>query len=410
MAGKRHRLAARRRALGFTQESLAERLGVDPTTVKRWESGVIAGGPLPYARLQLVRYLQVSAEELEELLAEGVREGSARTAPEPAWTADDETEAFELAQRIEASDVGSVTLDAVELGVEDLCRSYTATTPGELLGTVRRYRRGVARLLDGRATLAERRRVMVLGGWVSLLAACVHVDLGQREAANASRLTAHQLGTHAEHSELTAWAFEIAAWQALLDGHYDEAVQLCQAGQRIVGTATSASAYVQLSAQEARAWARRKQPRETLAALDRSAAAFEQLPPPTQPDHHFAFDPRKQVGYTATTLAWLGAEERAEEYARETIRSYEDEGKRGRSLRRLATARIDLALVVATRDRPEEACHLGRQALSSGRLVRSNIWRVTELDDVLRSRYGNTADIQDFHDHYVDVHRNIVRS
>jgi hypothetical protein len=36
MAVKRHRLAARRRALGFTQESLAERLGVHPTTVRRW--------------------------------------------------------------------------------------------------------------------------------------------------------------------------------------------------------------------------------------------------------------------------------------------------------------------------------------------------------------------------------------
>ena len=103
------------------------------------------------------------------------------TGPWPASTVeapDDETEAFELAQRIGASDVGSVTLDAVELGVEDLCRSYTATTPEEILGTVRRYRRAIAHLLDGRATLAERRRLMVLGGWVSLLAACVHVDLG----------------------------------------------------------------------------------------------------------------------------------------------------------------------------------------------------------------------------------------
>src|SRR5437870_2628332 len=194
-----------------------------------------------------------------------------------------------VARRMQkASDVGSVTLESLELGVENLCRSYTDTRPEELLGPVRRYRRAIGHLLGARATLAQRRRLMVLGGWVSLLAACVHVDLGQREAASTNRLAAHELGTHAEHGELIAWAFEVGAWQALLDGRYDEAVELCRAGQGLVGRTTSP--YVQLIAQEARAWARRKRSRETLTALDRSAAAFEQMPPPARPDHHFTFD------------------------------------------------------------------------------------------------------------------------
>jgi transcriptional regulator with XRE-family HTH domain len=71
MAGKRRRLAARRRTLGFTQESLAERLGVHPITVRRWESGGIGAGPQPWVRPKLAEYLQVSAEELEELLSDG---------------------------------------------------------------------------------------------------------------------------------------------------------------------------------------------------------------------------------------------------------------------------------------------------------------------------------------------------
>jgi len=70
MAAKRRRLAARRRALGFTQESLAERLGVHPTTVKRWENGGIDNGPHPWIRRMLAEHLQVSAEELEGLLTE----------------------------------------------------------------------------------------------------------------------------------------------------------------------------------------------------------------------------------------------------------------------------------------------------------------------------------------------------
>lgn len=74
MAAKRHRLAQRRKSIGFTQEKLAEKLGVDPTTVRRWESGETEGGPQPWLRPKLAHYLQVSAEQLDELLAEGAEE------------------------------------------------------------------------------------------------------------------------------------------------------------------------------------------------------------------------------------------------------------------------------------------------------------------------------------------------
>jgi transcriptional regulator with XRE-family HTH domain len=70
MAARRHRLAQRRKMVGFTQEGLAERLGVDPTTVRRWESGETEGGPQPWLRTKLAHCLQVSADELGELLSE----------------------------------------------------------------------------------------------------------------------------------------------------------------------------------------------------------------------------------------------------------------------------------------------------------------------------------------------------
>ncbi|MCA1706105.1 MAG: helix-turn-helix transcriptional regulator [Actinobacteria bacterium] len=70
MAAKRHRLAQRRKTVGFTQEGLAQQLGVDPTTVRRWESGETEGGPQPWVRPKLAHYLQVSAEQLDELFRE----------------------------------------------------------------------------------------------------------------------------------------------------------------------------------------------------------------------------------------------------------------------------------------------------------------------------------------------------
>jgi tetratricopeptide (TPR) repeat protein/transcriptional regulator with XRE-family HTH domain len=64
---RRDRLAARRKALGLTQEQLAERLGVERTTVMRWERG--QSQPLPGLRPKLAKALRVSARRIEELLA-----------------------------------------------------------------------------------------------------------------------------------------------------------------------------------------------------------------------------------------------------------------------------------------------------------------------------------------------------
>jgi tetratricopeptide (TPR) repeat protein/transcriptional regulator with XRE-family HTH domain len=78
-ASKRGRLARRRKAVGLTQEQLAERLGVERTTVVRWERGETA--PLPWLRPRLAKALGISADRVEELLADG---GVSAVPPGPA--------------------------------------------------------------------------------------------------------------------------------------------------------------------------------------------------------------------------------------------------------------------------------------------------------------------------------------
>jgi len=63
---KRTRLAQRRRTVGMSQEALAEQLGVDRTTIIRWESG--RSGPQPWHRPNLAMALKVSVEQLAGLL------------------------------------------------------------------------------------------------------------------------------------------------------------------------------------------------------------------------------------------------------------------------------------------------------------------------------------------------------
>ncbi|MET8042380.1 helix-turn-helix transcriptional regulator [Micromonospora sp. NPDC005215] len=70
MAGKRrrHRLAQRRKAIGLSQERLAEALGVDRSTIVRWERAET--DPQPWHRPRLAAALKLSIEELADLLAD----------------------------------------------------------------------------------------------------------------------------------------------------------------------------------------------------------------------------------------------------------------------------------------------------------------------------------------------------
>jgi tetratricopeptide (TPR) repeat protein/DNA-binding XRE family transcriptional regulator len=66
MAARRHHLAMRRKAVGFSQEALAALLDVERSTVVRWESGET--NPLPWIRPKLARALGVSTDQLYALL------------------------------------------------------------------------------------------------------------------------------------------------------------------------------------------------------------------------------------------------------------------------------------------------------------------------------------------------------
>jgi len=401
---RRSRLAAARKAAGLTQEQLAEALKVDRTTPGRWEQGV--SPPQAWQRPALARALNVSLAELDDLLVEDLPEvGSDWTTVTPP--ALDDIEAIELIRRAEISDVGASTMAAVETGADLLCRSYTSTPPAELLVPLRAYRAYTVGLLEGRATLGQRRQLTVTAGWLSLLTAICHIDLHQYRAAALNLEAARTMAVETDEPQLVAWVLETQAWQTLTDGHYRDALEYCQAGRELVTAGTSA--HVQLAVQEARASARLELVTDTHRLLEAAAASLDRMGQPEHPEHHFQFDPRKLVGYTATTLAWLGDDHAAAEAAaRLAVDQYDVDAIDGRWARRLALARIDLALVLAGADQPDEAVHLTGLALDSGRMVTSNLWRLTELDHRLTGRYGRTADVVDIHDRYIDLHRQLV--
>ena len=303
-----------------------------------------------------------------------------------AWdgsAADDEIAALDLGRRAEASEVGTGTVERLELVVDDLATAYPGIPPADLLGRVRGYLGYVGRLLDARTTLAEHRRLLVTGGWLSLLAATCLIDLHRDHAASAHLRTAAQLARETGHAEIAAWCLETQAWQVLTTGDYRRAVDISQAAQRLAPH--EGSAYIQATAQEGRAWARLGAAPETRAALARVETLVSPLPMPDRPEHHYRYDPAKSEAYMATTLAWLG-DPAAESYARHVLARLESTIDGPPRPRRAASARLDLSLALIAAGQHDEAAGTALEAITSGRIVPSNYWRAREVIHAVAER------------------------
>jgi len=185
-------------------------------------------------------------------------------------------EAMELARLAEASDVGADALASVERAVERLRGAAASAPPGSLLPAVRAQRRYVGTLLDGRLTVAQRRRLLAAAGWLSVVLARLHFEAGERDAAEASREAALRLARQAGNAELVAWVLEAGVWWALVDGRFREAVELARAGQDRAPPASSAA--VQLALHEAQAWRRLGDREEAEGALRQAALLRGMLP------------------------------------------------------------------------------------------------------------------------------------
>jgi hypothetical protein len=239
------------------------------------------------------------------------------------------------------------------------------------------------RLLDGRATLAQRRRLMVSGGWLSLLAATCLIDLHQDPPALAYLRTAEQLADETGHAEITGWVLETRAWMEVTAGDYQRAVTLTQAAQQIAPR--GGSAYIQATGQEGRAWARLGDSRQTRAVLGRVEGLAAGLTMPDRPEHHYQYDPAKAEAYTATTLSWIG-DPAAEQFARDVLHRLESPAAGPPRHRRASSARLDLALALVGWDKHDEAAGTALQAVTSGFLVPSNYWRAREVISAVSTR------------------------
>lgn len=200
MASKRHRLVNARKEAGFSQERLAEIIGVERSTVVRWERGETC--PQPWARPKLARALEISNQALAALLSD---------ATEPDIVAS--------ASRLTAEEVDALHRRTFVGGVAGLAvplPSVVRSTSGRQLGSAQ-----AAQLLERTARL--RRLDDFLGGastyqlYASELAETTKLA---EEASYTSSTGRALLAVVAEQAQLAGWAAFDAGMQAEARRHY----------------------------------------------------------------------------------------------------------------------------------------------------------------------------------------------
>jgi transcriptional regulator with XRE-family HTH domain len=143
VAAKRIRLARVRRAAGFTQEQLAEALGVDVSTLRRWEAGDTE--PLPYKRQKLARLLDISRARLDGLLSE-TPVGAAGAVQSVG----------------ESLDGDDTTVEALRSKLEHIQRDYDVVPSTSLLATASQTHGRIGALRNRASSKRHRREVVAL--------------------------------------------------------------------------------------------------------------------------------------------------------------------------------------------------------------------------------------------------------
>ncbi|MCX4097297.1 XRE family transcriptional regulator [Nocardia sp. alder85J] len=303
---------------------------------------------------------------------------------------------LEIVSRLQTSDINEATIDALHVTVDKLCSEYAFTPPRELIIEGRQWLRRIVELQDRHLTFSQRRRTLEFGGWLALLVGCLEYDLGESQAADATRRMALKLGIEIDNAGIIGWAYEMQAWFALTAGDYRGVIAAAETGQ---GAAGNNGVLVQLIAQEAKAWARMGRQSEMEKALERGRSALDGMPYPENIKNHFVVDPGKFDFYAMDCYRHVGDTRLSRTLADEVIRAGTDFNGYERTPMRNAEARITLAVAAAREGDLDGAIHFGTAALETPRKsVPSLLLVARDLTSVLDSEYPNETASLDYHE------------
>jgi DNA-binding XRE family transcriptional regulator len=442
------RLTERRKAVGYTQEQLADQLGVERSTVARWEHAETE--PLPWIRPLLASALRVSPDELEELLAtvDLITAGQDGTplpgvAPVPVRSGRDPVLAAPWTHRgtVDASVRLSGGGDPVERRVFLYLTGAALTAPAHqwlerepsVVRTLRTGGRVSAALADRLpAVIAELRLVDdVAGGgnvlpfvrqgfgWVArLLDRSAHdgptgrklhlalAELGHLAGWAGYDAEQHALaqryfvaGLHAAHDvddrALGAHILGAMAYQAAHHGRPADAVTLIDTALTGVRGRASHGLLAELHIRQAYGFATLGDAAATTAAIGRALAHTERLGTEPEPPWLYWVRPGEITAGAGNCLLRLGRPERACSVLQDGIRGFGPSFDRDRGL---YLGRLADALARPGRQRDlEAAAHHATAAveIAAGLSSERSLTRIRELSTTLAS-HADVPAVRDF--------------
>ncbi|MEU3468337.1 helix-turn-helix domain-containing protein [Streptomyces sp. NPDC006687] len=401
-------LAERRKALGYSQEKLAELLGVDRTTVGRWERGEIS--PHPCQRPALASALDVRLQEVETLLPppQVVERGPGRPKPSDHPSAGDPDEMIrrEFLRILTVSGaLAALPLDEAEAladGVQrgnpaDFARMnghlwqvyQRARTKGTVYPVVRDQLQTLQEALSG-ARAGTSLPLLHAAADLFQLAGEVAFDSNRYANAAASYALAASVSKEAGAYDLWACALVRHAYVDVSEQRYREAVEVLRAAERVAVRGDNALT--------TRYWVASVQA-EALAGMGDLAGCEEALARAEEVQH---------LGEDSSNGGWLRfdgtrlAEERGARYVRLGRFDLAEEALSralgqhalafGHSYRRRGAVLADLALIGVKHRDPDQVLIHAREALrlahasSSGYIIRRLRGLCEEFGPLVRDR------------------------
>ncbi|GAA3820436.1 helix-turn-helix transcriptional regulator [Amycolatopsis echigonensis] len=401
MGNRREAFAARREAMGFTQESLAAAVGVEFSTVGRWERGALT--PQPWRRPRIATALDVSLDELDALL--GPVSADAPTSPSQLSTGQEvpgQSHGTSLALPGSAStgvagydptahvDVGAspaeflkpLTLDVqpprrvgwaeveqVRLMTRTLAASENLYGGGMAGEAGLAHLRWASRLLSSQAGTSVEAGMFEAVGNLAGVVAFSAFDVGNQDAAARCFRFGLWCAEQGGSWELRAATLADMARQAIYLGNLDDALSLIEFAQ-VRADRLTATARAMIGVVRARLLAMLGRHDEARAEVDRADEHFVGRQAETDPPWLIYYDEAEHAGSSARALTPLAMTDKrpgdAAGRLETAIRLHSDAYPRSRAFSRTRLATLNMTI-----GDPWEAVDIGRQAIADAPMLHS---------------------------------------